>query len=152
MTEIDTAEILAEHGPRDACDCHDDCRVCFEDRPCVVVRLCHALDEARLEARNLRIERDAAHREVADRTAERDEARTINAGYADQVAGFQGWLAREAAKLAEVTAERDEARMKLFAVQAALGADDLAGEVVKALRKRIRAAGGDVQVVLGAGQ
>lgn len=44
-------------------------------------------------------------REVADRTAERDEARAINAGYADQVVGFQEWLAREVAKIGAARSE-----------------------------------------------
>jgi hypothetical protein len=40
-----------------------------------ILRLCDDLDAALLEAANMRVERDHAHREVAERTVERDEAR-----------------------------------------------------------------------------
>lgn len=72
---IDTEAVRQDHFQSP----HGDCHMCDDEvpLPCGAVRLCDALDEARLEARNMRLERDHAHREVADRMAERDEARAV---------------------------------------------------------------------------
>lgn len=121
MTEIDTTEVRAELDgltaleqaatwgiARDLCDALDKARKVIRE---TVDHYAPQLDEAtseivrlKFDARNLRIERDAAHREVADRMAEIADQRMVIAHQRDMRHAQQAEIRELRAKLANLDA------------------------------------------------
>lgn len=83
MTGLDLAVLRVEHErvyiTVDGVQTPGSCGTCVPRRrwPCQAARAADALEQAELDARNYRRERDAAHLEVAERTGERDRARSL---------------------------------------------------------------------------